>query len=659
LTANLKLLFSPIKIGSIELKNRIVMPPMVTLFAGLDWGVTDRLVDYHVERAKGGVGMIIVESTCVDPLGVGPAPRLGIFKDTFIMGLNRLAESVKAYGAKIGIQLNHSGRQLKWTTEGLSPVAPSPIMCLYVGRIPKAKPPRELSVEEIHDLVEKYSEGALRAKRAGFDLVEFHGGHGYLINQFMSPYTNKRLDQYGVSLEGRMRFPLEVLRATRKKVGGDFPISFRINGDDYVEGGLTLEETPLIAFMLENEGANVIHVSGSMHESILQKSCKMASVQPICVPRGCFVHLAEGIKKAVKIPVIVAGRINDPTLANDIIRDGKADLISMGRALITDPEMPVKAEKGRLEEIQKCIACNRCVNRMQESLSIKCSVNALVGREREYRIEKAPVPRKVMVVGGGPAGMEAARAAALRGHHISLYEKGNELGGQLLLAAKPPFKKEIQTLTDYLSKQLKKMNLEIFLNTEVKGEMIDSLKPDVLILATGSTPLISSIPGVDLEHVLTAHQILEEGVGLLDGKENVIVVGGGMVGCETAEFILEESTIPRRVVVVEMLGKIASDMDPTEREFLIRRVEEKGIRVVLDTKVDEIRADGVDTVDRERQRHFIKGDLVILAMGAKPEQDLKKSSDKKDMDLFIIGDCSSPRRIFDAIHEAAHIARQI
>ncbi len=411
--------------------------------------------------------------------------------------------------------------------------------------------------------------------------------------------------------------------------------------------------------MLENEGASVIHVSGSMHESILQKSRKMASVQPICVPRGCFVHLAEGIKKAVKIPVIVAGRINDPTLADDIIRDKKADLISMGRALITDPEMPVKAEAGRLEEIQKCIACNRCVNRMQESLSIKCTVNASVGRERDYRIERAPVPRKVMVVGGGPAGMEAARVAALRGHHVFLYEKGSKLGGQLLLAAKPPFKEEIQPLTEYLSNQLKKMDLEIFLNTEVKGEMIDGLKPDVLILAAGSTPLLPSFPGVNLDHVLTAHRILKEGTRLLTGKGRVIIVGGGMVGCETAEFILEEGRSPRRIVVVEMLGEIASDVEPAEREFLIQRFEEKGIEFLLNTKANEVTEEGVIAVDREGQRHLIKGDAVILAIGAKPEQDLKKCLDEKGMNFFMIGDCSSPRRIFDAIHEAAHVARQI
>lgn len=657
--ADLKHLFTPVRIGSMELRNRIVMPPMVTLFGGVDHEVTDRLVNYHVERAKGGVGMIIVESADVHPLGVRPTPRLGLFKDHFITGLNRLVENVKAYGAKIGIQMSHPGRQAKWVGEGLNPVAPSPIMCPIAGRAPDAKPPRELSVREIEDLVEKFSEGALRAKKAGFDLVEVHGGHGYLINQFMSPHTNKRTDHYGGNLEGRMRFPLEILRAIRNKVGKDFPVSFRINGEDYVEGGLKLKETKLIARMLEKEGASVLHVSGSMAESILSDPTKMCSVQPMCVPRGCFVRLAQGIKQTVNIPVIAVGRINDPILADEIIRDGKADFVSMGRALIADPELPIKTKEGRLEEIRNCIACNRCENRMKETLSIKCTVNPDVGREKEYRIEKTHSPKKVLVVGGGPAGMEAARVATLRGHRVSLYEKGIKLGGQLLLASKPPFKYEIESLTPYLSTQLNKLNVKVILNAEVKAETIEGLKPDILILATGSNPLVPPIPGVEARHVITARQVLNNGIGVLKGGEHVIVVGGGMVGCETAEFIWEESKGKRRVSIVEMLGDLASDVDPGEREFLLQRLKEKGIQSYLNMKLDEIQTDGVIAVDKESERHFIKGDLIILAMGAKSEQDLASSLERKGIHFYTIGDCQSPRRIFEAIHEAAHIAREI
>lgn len=656
---NLNSLFNAVRIGSMEVKNRIVMPPMVTLFAGLDRGVTDRLIDYHVERARGGVGMIIVESTDVDPLGVRPSPRLGIFKDNFITGLNRLAEAVKPYGVRIGLQLGHPGRQAKWVGDGLSPVAPSPLMCRFEGRSSDAKKPRELSLEEIRGLVEKFSDGALRAKRAGFDLVEVHGAHGYLINQFMSPYTNKRTDQYGGDPEGRMRFPLEILRAIRKKVGEDFPVGFRINGDDYVEGGLTLEDATVIAGMLEREGASTIHVSGGMYESILSDTRKMSMVQPMCVPKGCFVHLGEEVKKAVDLPVIVVGRVNDPVLANDIIKSGKADLVSMGRALIADPQLPAKAKEGRLEEIRKCIACNRCVTRMGEFLSIKCSINADVGRERQYRIEKAPVSKKVMVVGGGPAGMEAARVAALRGHTVSLYEKGERLGGQLLLSTKPPFKGEIENLTQYLSHQLRKLGVEVLLDTEAKPEMIDALGPDFLILATGSTPLIPTLPGINSGHVVTAHRILEEGVGLLEGKENVVVVGGGMVGCETAEFIWEESHGQKGIVIVEMLMELASDVDPSEREFLIQRLREKGIEARLNVKADEITEDGLVTLDKEGKRHLVKGEAIVLAMGAETERNLAASLEEKGASYWTIGDCRDPGKIFDAIHEAAHIARQI
>jgi 2,4-dienoyl-CoA reductase-like NADH-dependent reductase (Old Yellow Enzyme family)/NADH dehydrogenase FAD-containing subunit len=656
---NLESLFRSITIGPIELQNRIVMPPMVTGFGGVDWGVTDRLIDYCVERARGGAGMIIVESNSIDPVGVGPSAHLGIFKDTVIAGLNTLAETVQAYGVKIGLQLGHTGRQAKWVGEGVSPVAPSPVMCRYVGRSLKAKPPRELSVEEIGDLVEKFSEGALRAKRAGFDLVEVHGAHGYLVNEFMAPYTNKRTDQYGGDLEGRMRFPLEILRAIRQKVGKDFPVSFRINGDDYIEGGLTLDETPAIARMLENEGASVIHVSGSIYESIFYNNPKMFQIQPMCIPRGCFVHLGEGIKKAVSIPVIVAGRINDPVLADEIIRDGKADLVSMGRALVADPELPIKAKEGRLEDIRKCIACNWCITRVFESLTMKCSVNAEVGREREYRIEKAPVPKRVVVVGGGPAGMEAARVASLRGHTVSLYEKGDRLGGQLLLSAKSPFKDEIENVTQYLAGQLKKLDVEVILKKEVKAETINSLKADELIVATGSTPLIPSIPGIDAGHVVTAHRVLRDGIGVLKGKEKMIVAGGGMVGCETAEFIWEESKGRKKIVIVEMLDEIASDVDPTEREFLIQRLKDKRVEAISDMKVEEIMDDGIIAMDREGKRHRIKGEFIVLAMGAKADRELAQLLDKKGMNFHAIGDCASPRRIFDAIHEAAHVARQI
>ncbi len=653
----LEALFRPITIGPLTLKNRIVMPPMVTGFAGVDWGVTQRLIDYHIERAKGGVGLIIIESNSIDPSGAGPHAHLGIHSDAFIAGLNHLAEILQAYGVKVGLQLGHVGRQTVYIKDRHPPLAPSPIMCAHLRNNPKAVEPVALGTHQIQALAVKYGEAAQRVKTAGLDLVEVHGAHGYLINQFMSPFTNKRSDQYGGDLSGRMKFPLEVLQSIRNAVGPEFPVSFRINGADFIEGGLTLDDSKQIAKMLQQNGASLIHVTGAIIESYLNPEDKKYTIPPMCMDRGCYVHLAQAIKKNINIPVIAVGRINDPVLGNQIIKEGKADLVSIGRGMIADPQLPIKAKEGRFDEIRRCIACNICITRMSGGLGVKCSVNASVGRERHYKITKAEKPKSIAIIGGGPAGMEAARVAALRGHNVVIYEKENQLGGMLNLAVKSPHKEEIKTLIEYLKTQIHRLNIKTNRNIRITVEELHKLKHDVFILATGSTPLLPNIPGLNGNNVVSANDILNRNSEIINQNRSIAIVGGGLVGCETAEYMAAESTGSVVIKIIEMMDRLAMDAIPVEREFLLQRLTEYNVQVLLNTRVEEINNDGLVVTDANGKKGTINCTLVVVAAGAKPNKDLHQFINQRENETYVIGDCGSPGRIFDAIHDASHISR--
>ncbi|MFQ6067159.1 MAG: tRNA-dihydrouridine synthase, partial [bacterium] len=410
-----EMLFRPGKIGSLELKNRIVMPPMVTNYATREGAVTEQYKDYLRERAKGGVGLVIVEATYVHPWGKGFINNLGIDRDELIPGLRQLAEVVHDVGAKIAIQLYHAGRQTSSKTTGCQPIAPSPIPTPGEEEIPK-----EATIEEIREVVEAFGEGARRAKEAGFDAVEIHGTHGYIINEFLSPYSNKREDEYGKDFEGRLRLAWEVLQRIKEKAGSEFPVIYRINGDECVEGGLTLEVTKRIAKRLQEAGADAFHVTAGVGES------NYNSVQPMAMPRGCKAHLAAGVKEVVSVPIINAGRINHPSIAEEILEQNKADFVAMGRALLCDPEMPNKSLSKNIEDIRICIACNqKCISELvgEEEGPIGCILNVRTGREAEFPIRRVDQKKKVLIVGAGPAGLEAARIAALRGHRVDLFEK--------------------------------------------------------------------------------------------------------------------------------------------------------------------------------------------------------------------------------------------
>jgi 2,4-dienoyl-CoA reductase (NADPH2) len=636
-------LFEPIKIGNIELKNRMVMLAIGTGYPEPDGTVGDRLVNFYIERARGGVGLII---TPFIPFDMASPVIPGLYDDRFIPGARRLTDAVHAYGAKIAPQLLGQYFWVNKENGAFEFIAPSAVFNKMIGTTPRA-----LTVEEIHRLVDEYGEAGRRAREAGFDAIELALGIGYLLNRFISPCTNNRTDEYGGTLENRMRFPLEIIDRIHKRAGEDYPIICRVSVEEFMEGGHTLEDSKKVVSILEATGVQAIDVQAGWHE------CPEPLVV-MSVPRGAFVYLAEEIKKVVSIPVITAYRINTPELAEEILAQGKADLIGLGRPLLADPEFPNKAKEGRSDEIRTCIACSNCLDNLLTGYKTGtvspaiCSLNPRMGKEVEYAIESASVVKKVLVAGGGPAGMEAAIIAALRGHQVTLYEKGEELGGQLRVACLPPYKGELNCLIEGMATQLKKAGVEIRLNTEVTPEMVEKEKPDVVILATGAAPLTPDIPGVRQDNVVTAVDVLtrRKEVG-----EAAVIIGGGMVGCETAELL---AGLGRRVTIVEMLPKIGSDYGATYRHVVISRLKEAGIGIETNATVEEITDRGV-RAKRDGASEFFPGNTVVLAVGFTPNKELGERLRGKVPTLYSIGDCVEPRRIREAIEEGFCLGREI
>ncbi|MBI4271459.1 MAG: FAD-dependent oxidoreductase [Candidatus Rokubacteria bacterium] len=483
-------LFDPITIRGVEIPNRIVMPPMTTRLAAPDGGVTPELIQYFVARAEGGAGLITVEMCSPDPAGRHRARELGISDDRFVAGLRELTSRLKAAGSRASVQIGHAGGHTRQDVTGHPPVAPSALPHVVQEVDTRRVVPEELTTEGIRAVVQAFAEAAERAKRAGFDAVEVHGAHGYLIAQFLSPLDNRRGDEYGGSLRNRARFALEVVEACRKRVG-DFPLVFRFSADEYAPGGFTPEEARELACWLVEAGVDVLHVSAGCYRSLPSGA---VMIPPMSYPGGVFLHLARAIKAVVPVPVIAVGRLHDPAIAAMAVREGHADMVALGRQLIADPEWPRKVREGRTDEIRPCIACNTCVDGMREGHHVKCLVNPWAGREGQRRTSGADRPRRVLVVGGGPAGMEAARRMAERGHRVLLVERRRELGGQLRLAAKAPLFQNVETsapvvltFVEFLARQLERAGVEVRLGETVIRELIDELKPETVVLATGAS----------------------------------------------------------------------------------------------------------------------------------------------------------------------------
>lgn len=651
-------LFEPGKIGKLSIRNRIVMAPMGII--GLtepDGRILQRAIDYYTERAKGGVGLIVtglflpildIESGPLKKLGISLIPRAD--SPDVIPLLSELTHSVHRYGAKIAIQLTAGfGRVLNPHLLALigidTTVGPSAMPNVWDLKVIT----RELTTEEVEAIIRSFITAAEIVKAAGFDAVELHGHEGYLMDQFTTSLWNKRKDKYGGDLDGRLRFSLEIIRNIKETAGKDFPVIYRYAINHYIEGGRGVEESLEIARRLEKAGVDALHVDAGCYDDWYWPH------PPIYQPPGCMVDMAEAAKRAVRIPVIAVGKLGYPELAERILREGKADFVAVGRSLLADPEWPLKVKEGRLEDIRPCIGCHdACLARVISGAAISCAVNPATGNEKEFTITPAEKPKSVLVVGGGIAGMEAAMVAALRGHGVTLYEKRDRLGGHLIEGSVPAFKSDIKLLNDYYTTQLGKLGVKIELGKEVKPELVQKMKPDVAIIATGSTMIVPEIPGIEKGIVVSAIDLL---LGRKKAGERVVIAGGGLIGCETAIYLAQQG---KRVTIVEMLEEIIPDVFEANKQYLFKMLAENGVNVLTNTSLVRVKDDGA-VVNNPSRRYEAKltADTIVVAMGLKPERDLVKALEGKVGELYVVGDCEGPGKIMDAVWGAFNITRTI
>jgi 2,4-dienoyl-CoA reductase-like NADH-dependent reductase (Old Yellow Enzyme family)/thioredoxin reductase len=637
-------LFSPVMINGMTLKNRAVMPAMGTGYGNADGTVSDRLVAYLARRAKGGTGLIITEICVVDPRGKGFPNEIGAWSDAFIPGLSGLTEAIHLEGGKIALQLHHAGRETFEQVAGEIPEAPSAIPSAVLGQ-----PCEAMSRERIAAVIEAFARAAARAKKAGFDAVEIHGAHGYLLNQFLSPFSNQRTDEYGGSDENRSRFVLAIIAAVRKEVGPDFAVIIRISADEMIRGGYDLAFMQRLAPLLVAAGVDAIHCSVGVYST--PGNLSIASMDTVA---GFNLFRARAVKEAVNVPVIGVGRINDPELAEKALAAGDADLISFGRQHLTDPDFIAKAEAGDFGEIRRCVACNQgCIERLSfEMKSATCTFNPSCGRE--YQGAPAPVAgkKRLWVIGAGPAGLSAALAAAGRGYAVEIFEKETVPGGQVRSASRPPHKEAYLDWVVWSVRRLGKRGVTIHYGQEMTAAKLKDERPDAAILAAGAFPATPEIPGMDGPNVVDARDLL---LGKAKPAGPAVVLGAGYVGMETADFLIARDI---EVTLVEMLPSFPVGKHTAHGYWLHKRIKEAGGRIILGATVTRIE-EGAVVYRQGDEEKTLSATLVVTAMGAKPDNALEGALQKLVIPYRTAGDAKAPRRLLEAIHEGDRAGREI
>lgn len=662
---NYSRLFEPIKIGNVEIKNRIAMAAMgMTGMSTLEGGFSSRVANYYVERARGGTGLIItglvkVENE-IEKMQPGGTPMPLLNPRHFITTTSEMTERIHCYGSKIFLQLTLGWGRVLPRVLDKPPVAPSPIPNYWDPTITC----RELTTEEVETMVLKTALSASIAAQAGFDGVEIHAVHeGYLLDQFTMPFFNKRTDKYGGEFEGRMRLPIELVQAIKKTVGQNFPVSLRYSvksfikdwnqgglpGEDFVEKGRDIPEGLKVAQVLEKAGYDAFTADAGSYDAWYWAH------PPGYQEPGCYLPFTEQLKKVVNVPVIVAGRLERPDVALKALEKNKADMVALGRGLLVEPSWPRKVMDGKLEKIKPCLGCHSCLNRLAQGKVVSCAVNPACGREAEYALTTADTKKDVVIVGGGIAGMEAARIAALRGHTVRLFEKTGRLGGHLIEASVPNFKHDERRLLDWYIRELADLKAEINLNSPVTKESLLEINADEIIMATGSKTFIPKIPGICSEKVGTATEYL---LGYKNAGEKVVVVGGGLSGCETALWLKQQN---KQVTLIEMLPELMGGVDPVphaNKTMLKDMLNFNGVTVLTNTRLQKVTNEGVEVIHSNLKEKVIPADSIVISVGMQPDQELFREMGNRS-NIYLIGDSRDPKNILNAIWDAYEVTRTI